>query len=196
MLKIRVIDLIKQAKTRQPLTFEGRWMTFGRSLRGEVLSVTYFPAAQVKDKLLSPRPTYRNSEGSLRVQKEIDYDTVCPEIKLGRKGWRLNELTSIAFQVWEQQGNLTLISKTELYKLDTARKEGVGRKQKESGLKRRRNEVKYTSTQAKKQKTSYASLTPLSTERNLAKSLYLLGWHKRLELTTMCGVGLFRLSQA
>jgi hypothetical protein len=196
MLKIRVIDLIKQDKTRQPLTFEGRWMTFGRSLRGEVLSVTYFPAAQVKDKLLSPRPTYRNSEGSLRVQKEIDYDTVCPEIKLGRKGWRLNELTSIAFQVWEQQGNLTLISKTELYKLDTARKEGVGRKQKESGLKRRRNEVKYTSTQAKKQKTSYASLTPLSTERNLAKSLYLLGWHKRLELTTMCGVGLFRLSQA
>jgi hypothetical protein len=196
MLKIRVIDLIKQAKTRQPLTFEGRWMTFGRSLRGEVLSVTYFPAAQVKDKLLSPRPTYRNSEGSLRVQKEIDYDTVCPEIKLGRKGWRLNEFTSIAFEVWEQQGNLTLISKTELYKLDTARKEGVGRKQKESGLKRRRNEVKYTSTQAKKQKTSYASLTPLSTERNLAKSLYLLGWHKRLELTTMCGVGLFRLSQA
>jgi hypothetical protein len=196
MLKIRVIDLIKQDKTRQPLTFEGRWMTFGRSLRGEVWSVTYFPAAQVKDKLLSPRPTYRNSEGSLRVQKEIDYDTVCPEIKLGRKGWRLNELTSIAFQVWEQQGNLTLISKTELYKLDTARKEGVGRKQKESGLKRRRNEVKYTSTQAKKQKTSYASLTPLSTERNLAKSLYLLGWHKRLELTTMCGVGLFRLSQA
>jgi len=171
-------------------------MTFGRSLRGEVWSVTYFPAAQVKDKLLSPRPTYRNSEGSLRVQKEIDYDTVCPEIKLGRKGWRLNELTSIAFQVWEQQVNLTLISKTELYKLDTARKEGVGRKQKESGLKRRRNEVKYTSTQAKKQKTSYASLTPLSTERNLAKSLYLLGWHKRLELTTMCGVGLFRLSQA
>ena len=150
MLQIRVIDLIKQAKTRQPLTFEGRWMTFGRSFRGEVLSVTYFPAAQVKDKLLSPRPTYRNSEGSLRVQKEIDYNTVCPEIKLGRKGWRLNEFTSIAFQVWEQQVNLTLISKTELYKLDTARKEGVGRKQKESGLKSRRNEVKYTSTQAKK----------------------------------------------
>jgi hypothetical protein len=74
-------------------------MTFGRSLRGEVWSVTYFPAAQVKDKLLSPRPTYRNSEGSLRVQKEIDYDTVCPEIKLGRKGWRLNELTSIAFRM-------------------------------------------------------------------------------------------------
>jgi hypothetical protein len=98
--------------------------------------------------------------------------------------------------VWEQQGNLTLISKTELYKLDTARKEGLGGKQKESGLKRRRNEVKYTSTQAKKQKMSYASLTPLSTERNLAKSLYLLGWHKRLELTTICGVGLFRLSQA
>ncbi|KAI4638932.1 hypothetical protein J4E93_009682 [Alternaria ventricosa] len=81
------------AKTRQPLSFDGKWMAVAKSKDDEVISVTY-------------SANYRNAAGNRVHLSDIDFNTISPEIaeQEDGDGLKTTNLTRTAFKVWEQLG--------------------------------------------------------------------------------------------
>ncbi|KAI4666854.1 uncharacterized protein J4E88_010422 [Alternaria novae-zelandiae] len=145
------------AKTRQPLSFDGRWMTMARSKAGEVISVTYYTRTYANKQLPSPLPSYRNAEGRTRSMNDIDFDTVSSEIveRCDRNGLTVLSLTAAALKVWEKHG-LELLSRDDVKKLEddeapTASKTNGSER---AVRKRNRNSVKTAELPAAKKRQS------------------------------------------
>ncbi|KAI4612380.1 uncharacterized protein J4E87_010281 [Alternaria ethzedia] len=117
------------AKTRQPLSFDGKWMAMAKSKDDEVISITY-------------SATYRNAAGNRVHLSDIDFNTISPEIveQGDRDGLTTTNLTRTAFEVWEQLG-LGIPSRDEVKELDSNEVSHATRTDRSDrmDLKRRRN---------------------------------------------------------
>ncbi|KAI4909050.1 uncharacterized protein J4E92_010749 [Alternaria infectoria] len=147
------------AKTRQPLSFDGKWMAMANSKDDEVISVTY-------------SATYRNAAGNRVHLSDIDFNTISPEIaeKGDRDGLTTTNLTRTAFKVWEQLG-LGIPSWDEVKDIDSNKVSHATKTDRSDrpDLKRRRNANEIIDLQAsdKKQRMNTA-FTHLSAENKAA----------------------------
>ncbi|KAI4641433.1 uncharacterized protein J4E78_010405 [Alternaria triticimaculans] len=149
------------AKTRQPLSFDGKWMAMAKSKDDEVISVTY-------------SATYRNAAGNRVHLSDIDFNTISPEIaeQGDRDGLTTTNLTRTAFKVWEQLG-LDIPSWDEVQELDSNKVSHATKTDRSDrpDLKRRRNanadEIIDLQASNKKQHMNTAS-THLSAETKVA----------------------------